>query len=79
MKPEGLFAATLTYGRNSRFERTGWMPGRYFARWGKDELARTLRRKRWTVLSVRVVINQERKERCINVVAARVSEQMRLA
>jgi len=79
MKPEGLFAATLTYGRNSRFERTGWMPGRYFARWGKDELARTLRRKRWTVLSVRVVINQERKERWINVVAARVSEQMRLA
>ena len=35
MKPEGLIAATLTYGRNSRFEQTGWMPGRYFARWGK--------------------------------------------
>jgi hypothetical protein len=47
MKPEGLFAVTLTYGRNSRFERTGWMPGRYFARWGKDELARTLRRYGW--------------------------------
>lgn len=76
MKPEGLFAATLTYGRNSRFERTGWMLGRYLARWRKDELARTLRRKGWTVLSLRVGINQERKGRWINVVAARVSEQM---
>jgi hypothetical protein len=79
MKPEGLFAATLTYGRNSRFERTDWMPGRYFARWRKDELARTLRRKGWTFLSLRVVINQERKGRLINVVAARVSKQMRPA
>jgi len=71
VRPEGFFAATLTYGRLSRVKRTGWMPGRYFARWRKDELARTLRRAGWTVLSIRVVNNQERKGRWINVIATR--------
>lgn len=72
VKPEGLLAATFTYGSNSRVKRTGWMPGRYFARWRKkDELARTLRRAGWTVLSLRVVSNQERKGRWINVIAKR--------
>lgn len=39
VKPGGLFAGTFTYGSNSRTKRTSWMPGRYFARWRKDELA----------------------------------------
>jgi SAM-dependent methyltransferase len=71
VKPKGLLAATFTYGSNSRIKRTGWMPGRYFARWRKDELARALRRAGWTVLSLKVVCNQERKGRWINVIAAR--------
>ncbi|MDK2743377.1 MAG: class I SAM-dependent methyltransferase [Nitrospira sp.] len=71
VRPEGFFAATLTYGRLSRVKRTGWMPGRYFARWRKDELARTLCRAGWTVLSMRVVNNQERKGRWLNVIATR--------
>ncbi len=71
VKPEGLFAATFTYGGNSRIKRTGWMPGRYFSRWKKDELARVFRRTGWTVLSLRVVSNQERKGRWINVMAKR--------
>jgi SAM-dependent methyltransferase len=70
-KPQGLLGATFTYGSNSRVKRTGWMPGRYFARWNKDELAKALRRAGWTVLSLRVVSNQERKGRWINVVASR--------
>jgi len=70
VKPEGFVAVTFTYGCNSRIKRTGWMPGRYFARWRKEELARTLRRTGWTVLSLRVVSNQERKGRWINVIAA---------
>lgn len=73
VKPAGLFAATFTYGSNSRIKRTGWMPGRYFARWRKDELARALCRAGWTVLSLRVVSNQERKGRWINVMAVRTS------
>jgi hypothetical protein len=71
VKPEGFVAATFTYGSNSRVKRTGWMPGRYFARWRKDELARTLRRAGWVVLSLGVVSNQERKGRWINVIARR--------
>jgi len=71
VKPEGFLAATLTYGSNSRVKRTGWMPGRYFARWRKDELARALRRTGWKVLSLRVVSNQERNGRWLNVMARR--------
>ena len=72
IKPEGLFAATLTYGRNSRFERTGWMPGRYFAHGGKDELARALLSVGWTVLPLRVVSNQERKGKWTTMIAERI-------
>jgi SAM-dependent methyltransferase len=70
-KPQGLLGATFTYGSNSRVKSTGWMPGRYFARWNKDDLAKALRRAGWKVLSLRVVSNQERKGRWINVVARR--------
>jgi len=69
VKLEGFLAATFTYGSNSQIRRTGWMPGRYFARWRKNELARAIRRAGWTVLSLRVVSNQERKGRWINVIA----------
>jgi SAM-dependent methyltransferase len=70
VKSEGFLAATFAYGSNSRVKRTGWMPGRYFARWKKAELARVLCRAGWTVLSLRVVSNQERKGRWINVIAS---------
>jgi SAM-dependent methyltransferase len=70
-KSQSLLATTFTYGTSSRIKRTGWMPGRYFARWRKEELTRALRRAGWTVLSLKVVNNQERKGRWINVIAAR--------
>lgn len=47
------------------------MPGRYFARWKKAELAHAFRRAGWDLLSLRVVVNQERKGRWINVMAER--------
>jgi len=72
LKPAGLLAATLTHGTNSRVTRTGWMPGRFFARWKKEELTQALRRTGWKVLSIRVVSNQERKGRWINVIARRI-------
>jgi len=72
VKPQGFFAATFTYGSNSRIKWTGWMPGRYFARWKKDELARTLHRAGWEVLSLQVVSNQERKGRWINMITMKV-------
>lgn len=72
VRPNGLLAATVTYGWKSRVKQGGWMPGRYFARWKKDELAVALRRAGWQVLSLRVVSNQERKGRWINLIARRM-------
>lgn len=69
VKPAGFLAGTFTFGSNSRIKQGGWMPGRYFARWKKDELACAFRRSGWVVLSIRVVSNQERKGRWINVIA----------
>ncbi len=43
VRPGGLFAATVTCGVKSRIVTDGWVPGRYFARWKKDELARAVR------------------------------------
>ncbi len=71
VRPNGLLAATVTHGWRSRVKEGGWMPGRYFARWKKDEWARALRRAGWQVLSLRVVSNRERKGRWINVIARR--------
>lgn len=71
IRPGGLFAATVTYGVTSRLVTDGWVPGRYFARWRKDELARAVRQAGWEILSLRVVSNQERKGRWINVIARR--------
>lgn len=72
MKPAGLLAGTFTFGSKSRVKTGGWMPGRYFARWKKDELAGAFHRAGWTVHSIRVVSNQERKGRWINVIARRM-------
>jgi SAM-dependent methyltransferase len=71
VRPGGLFAATVTYGVKSRLVTDGWVPGRYFARWKKDELARAVRRAGWTILELKVVTNRERKGRWLNLLAHR--------
>ena len=71
VRPGGLFAATVTYGTTSRLVTDGWVPGRYFARWKKDELARAVCRAGWTILELQVITNRERKGRWINVIARR--------
>ena len=71
VRPGGLFAATVTYGVKSRLVTDGWVPGRYFARWRKDELARAVRRAGWKILELRVVSNRERKGRWLNLLAQR--------
>jgi SAM-dependent methyltransferase len=73
VRPGGLFAATVTYGVTSRFVTDGWVPGRYFARWKKDELARAVRRAGWTILELNVVNNRERKGRWVNLLAQKQS------
>ncbi len=74
VRPGGLFAATVTYGLKSRLVTDGWVPGRYFARWRKDELARAVHRAGWTILELQVVTNRERKGRWINFIARRDAE-----
>jgi hypothetical protein len=69
----GLFAATMIYGTKSRLVTDGWVPGRYFARWKKDELARAVRRAGWTILELNVVNNRERKGRWVNLLAQKQS------
>jgi ubiquinone/menaquinone biosynthesis C-methylase UbiE len=71
--PGGLFAATVTYGSKSRLVTDGWVPGRYFARWKKNELSRAVRRAGWTILELNVVINRERKGRWLNLLAQKQS------
>ena len=74
VRPGGLFAATVTYGVKSRLVTDGWVPGRYFARWRKNELARAIRRAGWTILELNVVTNRERKGRWLNFIAQRRAE-----
>jgi len=71
VRPGGLLAATVTYGTRSRILTDGWMPGRYFARWQKNDLARVVEGSGWTIESLRVVSNQERKGRWLNLIARR--------
>jgi SAM-dependent methyltransferase len=73
VRPGGLFAATVTYGVKSRLVTDGWVPGRYFARWKKDELARAVRRAGWNILELQVISNRERKGRWLNLLAQRQS------
>lgn len=67
----GLLAVTVTYGTRSRILERGWIPGRYFARWRKTELARALRSAGWEIVTIKVVTNQERKGRWLNLLARR--------
>jgi len=71
LRPGGVLAATVTYGTRSRILERGWIPGRYFARWSKAELARAVRRAGWDIVALRVVSNRERKGRWINLIARR--------
>lgn len=67
----GLLAATVTYGTQSCILTDGWMPGRYFARWQKAELARVVEQSGWKIDLLRFVSNQERKGRWLNLIARR--------
>jgi ubiquinone/menaquinone biosynthesis C-methylase UbiE len=69
VRPGGLFAAMVTHGVKSSLVTDGWVPGRYFARWRKDELARAVRRAGWNILELKIITNRERKGRWVNLLA----------
>jgi len=68
----GLLAATVAHGRHAGFLRTGWIPGRYFARWHRAELTHAVCLAGWEVLTLRAVVNRERKGRWLVLIARRV-------
>ena len=69
VRPGGFLAATVTYGVKSGIVTDGWVPGRYFARWRKDELGRAVRRAGWNILELKIITNRERKGRWLNLLA----------
>lgn len=71
VRPGGLFGATVTHGVKSRVVTDGWVPGRYFARWKKEEFALAVRGAGWKILDLRVVTNRERKGRWLMLIAQR--------
>lgn len=70
-RPGGILGATFTHGTKSRIATRGWIPGRYFARWRKDELGQAVQKAGWQVVMLEVVTSRERKGRWINVIAVR--------
>lgn len=68
----GLLAATVAHGRHTGFLRTGWIPGRFFARWRKAELEKAVRPAGWAVVSLETVTGRERKGRWLNLLARRI-------
>lgn len=69
VRPGGLLAATFVHGERSGIRHDGWIPGRYFSRWHKAELAKAVTRAGWEILALNVVSHRERKGRWVNVLA----------
>lgn len=69
--PGGLLAATFVHGRASGFQKSGWIPGRYFSRWHKEELSSAVRHAGWEIIELTTVTNRERKGRWLNLLARR--------
>ncbi len=71
VKPGGMLGATIAHGTGSGFVVNQWMRGRFLARWQKRELQHMIERAGWEVVALRVVANQERKGRWLNLLARR--------
>ncbi len=70
MTPGGRLAATFVHGTASGVLTRGWLPGRYFSRWTKAELASAVARAGWEIESLTTVTNRERKGRWLNLLAS---------
>ena len=66
---EAWFGATFSHGTGAGIVQGGWIPGRYFSFWRKEELARAIEANGWTPFVLKVVSNQERKGRWLNLIA----------
>lgn len=69
VSPGGILAATLFHGKGEGVFEGSFVPGRFFARYVKEELRRKFTAGGWNVISIQTVANQDRKGRWLNVVA----------
>lgn len=69
LKPDGVLAATIHNGRKEGVSPRTWIPGRFFASYLKDELARYVKPSKLIVESLNGVVNRDRKGRWLNLVA----------
>lgn len=69
LSSRGVFAGTFTFGTRSGISRGDWLPGRFFSRWKKEELAATVRHAGFDIEKLVVVSNRERKGRWLNLIA----------
>lgn len=76
---EGILAATLSHGRGSGYLHDGWIPGRYFSFWHRDELAGQVMEAGLKIISLKTVSNRERKGRWLNLIAQREGESAPLS
>ncbi len=69
LQSNGVFAGTFTFGTQSGVSRGGWLPGRFFSRWKKEDLAAVIRHAGFDIEKLTVVSNRERKGRWLNLIA----------
>ncbi|TAJ98932.1 MAG: class I SAM-dependent methyltransferase [Candidatus Manganitrophaceae bacterium] len=70
-KPGGIFGATFAHGTGEGFLSRGWIPGRYFSCWKKEELAQALAETGWKTLLLKRVFNRERRGPWLNLIAVK--------
>lgn len=68
LRPGGWLGLTLAWGRAKRFLRRDWIPGRYFAAYGKEEIAVFFRG--WDIRSLKTAVNDGRAGRWIQMLAS---------
>src|SRR5579884_1249545 len=69
IRADGKFGATFAHGKGEGCLTAGWIPGRYFSYWRKEELARLLTETGWKIILLKRVFNQERKGSWLNLIA----------
>ncbi|OGH60386.1 MAG: hypothetical protein A3G34_10115 [Candidatus Lindowbacteria bacterium RIFCSPLOWO2_12_FULL_62_27] len=69
VRPAGLFAGTFFHGKGEGVYHGSFVPGRFFARYLKDELQSHVENAGWRIRWIHTVANEERRGRWIQVIA----------
>lgn len=69
LRPGGILAATIHNGRREGVHPGTWIPGRFFASYLKEELARIVEGAGFHVVELRGAVNEDRRGRWLNIIA----------